>query len=116
MVTVREALVGLMTTLLKAKQAREQVLSWLAAVANHNRQVIMVSSMLSCFKSSSHHVIKLSSSRLHGRENERASKRESERERLRNRQRRQVAAHVLVGAAIPSHSSYVPISIFYVIG
>lgn len=112
MVTVREALVGLMTTLLKAKQAREQVLSWLAAVANHNRQVIMVSSMLSCFKSSSHHVIKLSSSRLHGRENERAS----ERERLRNRQRRQVAAHVLVGAAIPSHSSYVPISIFYVIG
>ncbi|CAN0209662.1 unnamed protein product, partial [Pylaiella littoralis] len=35
--TVREALVGLLTTLLKAKQAREQVLQWVAAVANHNR-------------------------------------------------------------------------------
>eukprot|EP00903_Cladosiphon_okamuranus_P011191 g10560.t1 len=35
--TVREALVGLVTTLLKAKQARERVLCWVAAVANHNR-------------------------------------------------------------------------------
>lgn len=35
--TIREALVGLLTTLLKAKQAREQVLQWVAAVANHNR-------------------------------------------------------------------------------
>ncbi|CAM9637420.1 unnamed protein product, partial [Ectocarpus sp. 13 AM-2016] len=35
--TVREALVGLLTTLLKAKQAREQVLQWVGAVANHNR-------------------------------------------------------------------------------
>ncbi|CAM9962847.1 unnamed protein product, partial [Sphacelaria rigidula] len=35
--TVREALVGLSTTLLKAKQAREPVLSWMAAVANNNR-------------------------------------------------------------------------------
>ena len=38
MATVREVQVSLLTTLLKAKQAREPVLQWIAAVCNHNRQ------------------------------------------------------------------------------